>query len=49
MVAPILNHASEIGGFAEWSKLETLHLEACKYALGVRSSTNTDDVYAKDM
>ena len=41
MVAPILNYASEIWGFEEWSKLETLHLKACKYALGVRSSTTT--------
>ena len=47
MVAPILNYASEIWGFEEWSKLETLHLKACKYALGVRSSTTTDAVYAE--
>ena len=44
MVASILNHASEIWGFEEWSKLETLDLKACKYALGVRSSTTTDAV-----
>ena len=44
MVASILNYASEIWGFEEWSKLETLHLKACKYALGVRSSTTTDAV-----
>ena len=47
MVAPILNYASEIWGFEEWSKLETLHLKACKYALGVRPSTTTDAVYAE--
>ena len=47
MVAPILNHASEIWCFEEWSKLETLHLKACKYALGVRLSTTTDAVYAE--
>ena len=46
-IAPILNYASEIWGFEEWSKLETLHLKACKYALGVRSSTTTDAVYAE--
>ena len=45
--APILNYAPEIWGFGEWSKLETLHLKACKYALGVRSSTTTDTVYAE--
>ena len=47
MVASILHYASEIWGFEEWSKLETLHLKACKYALGVRSSTTTDAVYAE--
>ena len=46
-IVPILNYASEIWGFEEWSKLETLHLKACKYALGVRSSTTTDAVYAE--
>ena len=45
MVAPILNYASEIWGFEEWSKLETL--KACKYALDVRPSTSTDAVYAE--
>ena len=46
-IVPILNYASEIWGFEEWSKLETLHLKACKYALGVRPSTTTDAVYAE--
>ena len=46
-IAPILNYASEIWGFDKWSKVETLHLKACKYALGVRSSTTTDAVYAE--
>ena len=46
-IVPILTYASEIWGFEEWSKLETLHLKACKYALGVRSSTTTDAVYAE--
>ena len=44
---PIRNYASEVWGFEEWSKLETLHLKACKYALGVRSNTTTDAVYAE--
>ena len=35
MIVPILNYASEIWGFEEWSKLETLHKKACKYALGI--------------
>ena len=46
-IAPILNYSSEIWGFEDWTKLETLHLKACKYALGVRSSTTTDAVYAE--
>ena len=45
-IAPILNYASEVWGFEEWPKLETLHLKACKYELGVRSNTTTDAVYA---
>ena len=46
-IAPILNYSSEIWGFQYWTKLETLHLKACKYALGVRSSWTTDAVYAE--
>ena len=44
---PVLNYASEIWGTNEWPKLERLHLSACKYALGVKSSTTTDAVYAE--
>ena len=46
-IAPILNYASEIKGLEEWSKLETLYLKACKYALGGRSSKTADAVYAE--
>ena len=46
-IAPILNYSSEIWGFEDWTKLETLHLKACKYASGVRSSTTTDAVYGE--
>ena len=46
-IVPILNNASELWGLEEWSKLETLHLKACKYALGVQPSTTTDAVYAE--
>ena len=46
-IVPILNYASEIWGFEECSKVETLNLKACKYALSVRSSTTTDTVYAE--
>ena len=46
-ILPVLNYASEIWGTNEWPKLERLHLSACKYALGVKSSTTTDAVYAE--
>ncbi len=46
-ILPILNYASEVWGVDEWPKLETLHLKACKYALGVRTNTTTDGVYAE--
>ena len=46
-IAPILNYSSEIWGFEDWPKLETIDLKACKYALGVRSSVTTDAVYAE--
>ena len=46
-ILPILNYASEIWGSDEWPKLETLHLKACKFALGVRANTTTDAVYSE--
>ena len=46
-ILPILNYASEIWGFDDWHKLETLHLKACKYALGVRTNATTDAVYSE--
>ena len=46
-IIPILNYASKIWDFEEYSKLERLHLSACKYILGVRSTTCTNAVYAK--
>jgi len=44
---PILNFSSEVWGLNEWPKLETIHLSACKYALGVKSSTTTMAVYSE--
>ena len=46
-IIPILTYASEIWGFDEYAKLERLHLSACKYILGVKSTTCTDAVYAE--
>ena len=46
-IMSMLNYASEVWGTNEWTKIERLHLVACKYALGVKSSTNTDTVYSE--
>ena len=46
-IVPILNYASEIWGFDEHATLERLQLSACKYILGVKSTTCTDAVYAE--
>ena len=46
-IIPILNYASDVWGTSECPKLERLHLSASKYALGVKSSTNTDAVYSE--
>ena len=46
-IAPILNYASEIWGHEELVTLERLHLSACKYIVGVKSTTCTDAVYAE--
>lgn len=32
---------------ADFCLMETLHLKACKYALGVRTNTTTDAVYSE--
>ncbi len=45
-IMQILNYATEISGINDWPKLERLHLSACKYDLGVKSTTTTDAVYA---
>ena len=47
MTVPIINYGSEIWGFDEWPTLERLHLSACKYILGVKSSTCTEAIYAE--
>ena len=47
MIVPIINYGSEIWGFDEWPTLERLHLSACKYMLGVKSTTCTEPIYAE--
>ena len=44
---PILNYSSAVWGLNEWAKHERIHLSACKYALGVKSSTTTVAVYSE--
>ena len=46
-VLPILNYDAEVWGNNPWNELENLHLQACKYTLGVHQSTPTDGVYSE--
>ena len=46
-ILPILNYGAEVWGNNPWNELENLHLQACKYTLGVHQSTPTDGVYAE--
>ena len=47
LIKPIVEYGSEVWGFRDWDELETLHLQACKYALGVRSTTTSAAVYSE--
>ena len=47
LIIPIMNYSCEVWGQKEWQHLEKLHLQACKYALGVKSSTTLDAIYAE--
>ena len=47
LVKPIVEYGSEVWGFQDWDELETLHLQACKYTLGVRSTTTSATVYSE--
>ena len=44
LIMPIRNYSCEVWSRNEWPILEGLHLQACKYALEVKSSTNTDAI-----
>ena len=46
-ILPILNYGAEVWGNSPWNELENLHLQACKYTLGVHQSTPTDGVYSE--
>ena len=47
LIKPIVEYGSEVWGFQDWDELETLHLQACKYALGVCSTTTSATVYSE--
>ena len=47
LISPILSSGSVVWGNQEWIELERLHLFLCKFALGVKSSTPNDGIYAE--
>ena len=47
LIKSIVGYCSEVWGFRDWDELETLYLQACKYALGVRSTTTSAAVYSE--
>ena len=47
LIKPIAEYSSKVWGFRDWDELETLHLQACKYAQGVRSTTTSAAVYSE--
>ena len=47
LIKPIVEYGSEVWGCREWDELETLHLQTCKYALGVRLTTTSAAVYSE--
>ena len=47
LISPILSCGSVVWGNQEWIELEKLHLFLCKFALGVKSSTPNDGIYAE--
>ena len=47
LIKPIVEYGSEVWGFRDWDEFETLHLRACKYAPGVRSTTTLTAVYSE--
>ena len=47
LISPILSYGSVIWGNQECIELEKLHLFLCKFALGVKSSTPNDGIYAE--
>ena len=42
-----MSYGCEIWGKRSWGEIEKLHLFICKYALGVKSFTPNDGVYAE--
>ena len=47
MIAPILNYASEVWGFAKAANIERIHLKFCKRLLSVKQCTQNDFIYGE--
>ena len=47
LISPILSYGCEVWGNYDWAEIERLHLWFCKFALGVKTSTPTDGIYAE--
>jgi len=47
LITPILNYASEVWGFNNSKRLETIHLKFCKQLLGVKLQTQNNFIYSE--
>ena len=47
MVPPVLTYGSEIWGYENSKYLENLHLQFCKYIVGVRRTTPNVMIYGE--
>jgi len=47
LVLPVLTYGSEVWGFNHVCAVERIHLQYCKYLLGVKKCTQNDFVYGE--
>ena len=47
LIAPVINYASEIWGFAHGNAVERVHLGFCKQILGVKQQTQNNFIYGE--
>ena len=47
LVTPILNYGSEVWGFCQAKQIERVHMQFCKYLLGVKTSTQNDFIFGE--